>query len=87
MPERTDKYEDLIPHHRRVVDENFINAEKAFEEYMELAGHNISTFTRKSSRYFLHKELELTGKLNPEIQALKNAYISGWNQHRYETEK
>jgi hypothetical protein len=43
MPERTDKYEDLVPHHRRVVDENFINAEKAFEEYMELARHTNPT--------------------------------------------
>jgi len=61
MPERTDKYEDLIPHHRRTVDENFTKAEAAFNDYMELAGH-----------------------ANPTLKA---AYISGWNQHRYETEK
>ena len=61
MPERTDKYEDLVPHHRRTVDENFINAEKAFDDYMELAGH-----------------------ANP---TLKDAYISGWNQHRSVSKK
>jgi hypothetical protein len=43
MPERTDKYEDLVPHHRRIIDENFINAEKAFDDYMELAGHTNPT--------------------------------------------
>jgi hypothetical protein len=35
MPERTDKYEDLIPHHRRVVthDEDLIESEKDSEEF------------------------------------------------------
>jgi len=61
MPERSDKYEDLVPHHRRVVDENFTKAEKAFEDYMELAGHT-----------------------NP---TLKDAYISGWNQHQSVSKK
>ncbi len=43
MPERSDKYEDLIPHQRREIDENLTEAEKAFEEYMELAGHTNPT--------------------------------------------
>lgn len=30
MPERTDKYEDLVPHHRRAKSE----AEKAFDEFI-----------------------------------------------------
>jgi len=61
MPERSDKYEDLVPHHRKPADENLIMAEKAFEDYMELAGHS-----------------------NP---TLKEAYISGWNQHRCVSKK
>lgn len=61
MPERSDKYEDLIPHQRREIDEKLTEAEKAFEEYMELAGHT-----------------------NPTLKA---AYISGWNQHRANSDK
>lgn len=61
MPERLDKYEDLVPYHRRAVDENLTKAELAFNEYMELAGHT-----------------------NP---TLKDAYISGWNQHRSVSKK
>jgi hypothetical protein len=60
MPERSDKYENLIPHHRK--EPGFLTeAEKAFEDYMELAGHT-----------------------NP---TLKEAYISGWNQHKYVSKK
>jgi len=61
MPERSDKYNDLVPYHRKDVDENLERAEKAFEDYMDLAGHS-----------------------NP---SLKEAYISGWNQHRYVSKK
>jgi hypothetical protein len=61
MPERLDKYEDLIPHHRRTIDENFERAEKEFQDYMELTAHT-----------------------NP---TLKDAYISGWNQHKYISRK
>jgi hypothetical protein len=64
MPDRLDKYEDLIPHHRRNIDESFdenFSAEKAFDDYMELTTHT-----------------------NP---TLKDAYISGWNQHKYISQK
>ncbi len=61
MPEKFNKYDDLVPGQIRNVDENFESAEKAFEDYMELTEHT-----------------------NP---TLKDAYISGWNQHKYISRK
>jgi hypothetical protein len=43
MPERSDEYKNLIPYHRRAVDENFAKAEESFNEYMELAGQTNPT--------------------------------------------
>ena len=57
MPERSDNYVDLVPHHRRKENEFPNDVELAFKDYMELTEHT-----------------------NP---TLKDAYISGWNQHRY----
>ena len=55
MPERSDKYDDLIPHHRR--DKPLTDVEKAFEEYMELAGHNTSIKAAYISGWNQHKYL------------------------------
>ncbi len=59
MPERSDKYEDLVPHHRRTENEFQNDAELAFNDY--IADRNTVE----------------------DLRALKDAYISGWNQHKY----
>ena len=66
MPERSDNYVDLVPHHRRKGNDFSNDAELAFKDY-------IADVTTK---YFTNKEQYF-------MRALKDAYISGWNQHKY----
>lgn len=60
-------YEDLVPHRKK--DELLNDAELAFEDYMELTKpiNDLKMYTNPTP-YFM--------------RALKEAYISGWNQHQ-----
>jgi hypothetical protein len=70
MPERSDNYVDLVPHHRRKGNDFSNDAELAFKDYIA------DVTTVKDLKYFTNKEQYFT-------RALKDAYISGWNQHKY----
>ena len=60
-------YEDLVPHIKK--DELLNDAELAFEDYIA------DVTTVKDLKYFTNKEQYF-------MRALKEAYISGWNQHQ-----
>lgn len=60
-------YEDLVPHIKK--DELLNDAELAFKDYIA------DVTTVKDLKYFTNKEQYFT-------RALKEAYISGWNQHQ-----
>jgi hypothetical protein len=70
MPERSDNYVDLVPQHRIKENEFPNDAELAFKDYIA------DGTTVKDLKYFTNKEQYF-------MRALKDAYISGWNQHRY----
>lgn len=70
MPERSDKYEDLVPHHRRTENEFQNDAELAFNDYIA------DRTTVEDFKYFTNPKQYF-------MRALKDAYISGWNQHKY----
>lgn len=61
-------YEDLVTHTKK--DDLLNDAESAFKDYMELTEpiDDLKMYTNPTP-YFM--------------RALKDAYISGWNQHKY----
>ena len=65
-------YEDLVPHIKK--DELLNDAELAFKDYIA------DVTTVKDLKYFTNKEQYFT-------RALKEAYISGWNQHQTKCKK
>ena len=62
------KYEDLVTHTKK--DDLLNDAESAFKDYIA------DGTTVKDLKYFTNKEPYF-------LHALKDAYISGWNQHKY----
>ena len=62
------KYEDLVTHTKK--DDLLNDAESAFKDYIA------DGTTVKDLKYFTNKEQYV-------LRALKDAYISGWNQHKY----
>lgn len=66
------KYEDLVTHTKK--DDLLNDAESAFKDYIA------DGTTVKDLKYFTNKEQYF-------LRALKDAYISGWNQHKYVSRK